>query len=338
MHSLGKAFLLCALVGCGYLLVQNSKNINVEDFQRSGRIAKMFLILGIIGYLVVVFESFTHGVIYRNFWIHFAPLVTDSEPKFMNDFGKKGNWIHNAQYMVYALLLFPMAMLLQSKLARGLLLGFVFVSTLLLSANQSAMIGLLVGIGIVVVLPQLPERLQSIALWSLLGAFVIMPFVIALLAPAPQFVHHLDGVFESLNATSRFDIYKATMMDIAAQPWFGYGRDMARINPFAFQFIKIEAHYPHNFILQVWLELGIFGLVLFIWFLGSVLQAIQRMNSQRRFYALGAFFCALSPITFSYNLWSSWVVALLCIITWLFFLFGHESKTALVSEHDSDTT
>ena len=329
MHSLGKAFLLCALAGCGYLLVQNSKNIKMEAFQRDRNIAKMFLILGIAGYLIVVFESITQGIIYRNFWIHLAPLVTDSEPKFINDFGKKSNWIHNSQYMVYALLSFPMAMLLQSKLARGLLFGLVFVSTLLLSANQSAMVGLLVGIGVVTVVPYLPGRLQSVALWSLLGAFIVMPFLIALLAPAPQFVYELDNKIASLNAAPRFDIYKATIMDIATQPWFGYGRDAARIDPFGFQFIETEAHYPHNFILQIWLELGIFGLVLFVWFLGTILQTIQKMPLQYRFYALGAFFCALCPIAFSYNLWGSWVIALLCIITWLFFLFGNGTKTTL---------
>ena len=330
-HSLGKAFLLCAIIGCGYLLVQNSKNIKLEFFQRDNHITKIFLILGITGYLVLVFENFTQGIIYRNFWIHFAPLVTDTEPKFINDFGKKENWIHNSQYMVYALLVFPVAMLLKSKIAKGLLFGFVLVSTLLLSANQSAMAGLLVGIGVVMVLPHLPERLQSIALWGLLGAFIVMPFLIALLAPAPQFIHYLDNTFASLSAAPRFDIYKATIMDIITQPWFGYGRDAARINPFGFQFIETQAHYPHNFILQIWLELGIFGLVLFIWLLGVALHSIRKMPSQYRFYALGGFFCALCPISFNYNLWSSWVVALFCFTFWLFVLFGHEAKTTLTS-------
>ena len=332
MHSLGKVFLLCALIGCGYLLVQNSKNIDIKDFQRGGRIAKVFLILGIIGYLVVVFESFTHGVIYRNFWIYFAPLVTDSEPKFLNIFGHKGNWAHNPQYAAYALLVFPMAMLLKSKLARGLLLGFVLVGILFLSANQSAMVGLLVGIGIVVLLPHLPERLQSIALWGLLGAFIAVPFLVAPFAPAPQFIYHLDNVFESLNVASRFDLYKATILDIFTQPWLGYGRDASRIDRSAFLFGQ-HAHYPHNFILQIWLELGIFGVVLFVWFLGSILHTIQKMNSHRRFYALGAFFCALSPVAFNYNLWSSWVIGLFCTITWLFFLFRHETKAPSTSAH-----
>lgn len=120
-------------------------------------------------------------------------------------------------------------------------------------------------------------------------------------------------------------------MDNVTQPWFGYGRDAARIDPFSFQFVKAQAHYPHNFILQLWLELGILGIILFVWFLGSILRTIQKMNSQRRLYAFGAFFCAISPITFTYNLWSSWVIALLCMITWLFFLFGHETKTISTS-------
>ena len=324
-RSLGKALLLCALAGCGCLLVQNSRNLKVEDFQRDGRVAMLLLVFGIAGYLLLVFESVTRGIVYRNFWIHLAPMLTDNDPKFLSLFGHNGNWALNAQYMVYALLVFPMAMSLESKVARGLLLVFVLTSTFLLSANQAAMVGLIVGVGVVAVLPRLPKLLQSIALWSLLGAFIVMPFVVALLAPAPQFVSHLDNVFASLNAAVRFDLYKTTIMDIATQPWFGYGRDAARIDHFAFMLGKI-AHYPHNFTLQVWLELGIFGLVLFVWLLGATLRSIQKMPLQYRFYASGGFFCALSPVTFSYNLWSSWMIALFCIAVWLFVLFGRNKE------------
>lgn len=59
MHSLGKAFLLCALAGCGYLLVQNNKNLKMKDFHRGGRIAMLFFIFGVAGYLLLVFESST---------------------------------------------------------------------------------------------------------------------------------------------------------------------------------------------------------------------------------------------------------------------------------------
>ena len=330
VQSFGKSLLLCALAGCGYLLVQNSKNLKMADFQRGGRIAMLFFVFGVGGYLLLVLESVTHGIIYRSFWNHVAPVLTDSEPKFLGIIRKNGHWTFNAQYMVYALLAFPMAMSLGSRIARGSLLAFVLASTLLLSANQAAMVGLLVGIGIVAVLPCLPERLQSVALWGLLGAFVVMPFLVAMFAPAPQFIHDLDNKIASLNVAPRFELYKTAIMDILAQPWLGHGRDAVRIDHLAFQLGKF-AHYPHNFTLQIWLELGIFGLVLFVWLLGATLHSIQNMPSQYRFYGLGGFFCALSPIAFSYNLWSSWVIASFCIIVWLFVLFGHETEKTSTS-------
>ncbi len=332
MLSLGKALLLCALALCGYLLVQNSKNLKMESFQRGGRVAVLFFLFGIGGYLILVFESVTYGFIYRSFWNYVAPILTDSEPKFLNIIEQNGHWTFNPQYMVYALLVFPMAMALKSKMTRGVLLGFVLVSTLLLSANEAAKVGLLVGIGIVAVLPRMPERLQSVALWGLLGAFIVMPFCIAMFSPAPQFILDLDNKIASLNAAPRFELYKAVIMDVVTQPWFGYGRDAARIDHSAFLFGRF-AHYPHNFTLQIWLELGIFGLILLVWLLGVILHNIQKMPLQYRFYTLGGFFCALCPITFSYNLWSGWVVALFCITFWLFILFGHEAeKTSTLTE------
>ena len=331
MQSFGKALLLCALTGCGYLLVQNSKNLKMKDFQRGGRIATLFFIFGVAGYLLLVLESVTHGIIYRGFWNYVAPLLTDSEPKFLGIIKQNGHWTFNAQYMVYALLVFPMAMSLGSNIARGLLLGFVLASTLLLSANEAAKVGLLVGIGIVAVLPRLPERLQSVALWSLLCAFVVMPFLVAMFVPAPQFIYDLDNKIASLNAAPRFELYKAAIMDIIAQPWLGYGRDAVRMDHFAFLLGKF-AHYPHNFTLQIWLELGILGLILFVWLLGVTLHSIRKMPSQYRFYTLGGFFCALCPIAFSYNLWSSWVIALFCITVWLFVLFGREVEKTPTSE------
>ena len=325
MQPLGKALLLCALAGCGYLLVQNNKNLKMENFQRGGRTVLLFCIFGIAGYLLLVFESVTYDIIYRSFWNYVAPMLTDSEPKFLGSIKQNGHWTFNAQYMIYALLVISTAMSLGSKMVRGLLLGFVLASTLLLSTNQAAMVGLLVGIGIVAVFPLLPERLQSIALWILLGAFVVMLSYVAMFAPGPQFIYDLDNKIASLNTALRFKLYKTTIMDIIAQPWLGYGRDAARIEHFAFLLGKF-VHYPHNFTLQIWLELGIFGLILFVWLLGTIMRSVQSMPWQYRFYALAGFFCALCPIAFSYNLWSSWVIDSLCITIWLFVLFGHETE------------
>lgn len=77
---------------------------------------------------------------------------------------------------------------------------------------------------------------------------------------------------------------------------------------------KYKAIHPHNFIMQLWLELGFMGVVLWLTF---TLMVLSIMTSNLNRYRLGfsLFLCAHIHLLVSIGMWQSWWWALIAIIT-----------------------
>ena len=307
---LEKTLLVGLLLASAQLLLQHGRRLEPAAFHPGARIARLFLVCGGAGFALLLLESVSSGLLYENIWLR---LFASDAPK------ERGDSMFNIGFMAYALLAFPMAMLLRSRLASGLLLAVMLAGVLLFSSNQSAMAGMLLGAAIVLLLPRLPMPMQGALPWLLLAAVTLLPFLVALLPP-PRLFHRLDDAFASLYLVPRFQVYGAALDDILARPWLGYGFHASRIDG-AFAY----AH-PHNYALQAWLELGIAGLLLFVWLLASLLRAIQALERRWRFHAMAAFFCALCGGAFSYNAWRGWWLGMLCMLVWLFVLFAREGR------------
>ncbi|MBL0941635.1 MAG: O-antigen ligase family protein [Alphaproteobacteria bacterium] len=85
------------------------------------------------------------------------------------------------------------------------------------------------------------------------------------------------------------------------------------------------ALHPHNATLQVWMELGIPGIVLamiIVWFLLREIENIKQQRGQRM--ALATFVSALTISHSSYGLWQTWWMASLWIITILVCCFTNQ--------------
>ena len=305
-ETLEKTLLVCLLLASALLLLQQTSRMPPAAFHPGATPARLLLAFCGAGFVLLLLESATAGLLYQNLWLRLFPAETPQTG---------GGSMTNIGFMAFALLAFPMAMLARSRLAGGLLLAAMLAGVLALSSNQSAMAGMLLGATLLVLLPRLPAPAQTALPWLLLAALTLLPFAIALLPP-PQLFHRLDAAFASLYLAARFEVYAAALGDIWARPWLGYGFHASRIDAgFAY------AH-PHNYALQAWLELGIVGLLLLCWLLASILRAIQRLQPQWRFHAQAAFFCALCGGAFSYNAWRGWWLGMLCMLAWLFVLFA----------------
>ena len=76
---------------------------------------------------------------------------------------------------------------------------------------------------------------------------------------------------------------------------------------------KYKAVHPHNFIMQLWLELGFIGVALWLAFTLMVLN-IMSNNLNRYRLAYSVFLCAHIHLLVSIGLWQSWWWALVAII------------------------
>ena len=328
-ETLRKAFLLSVSLGFGYLLIQQGKQLRKSiTMSQSDAVAFWLFFFGIGGYFLLLLQSIFSMQVY-DFIVSVAGLVMDQVP---NDY----EWLFEKQYKspvfnvsfaCYAVLFFLLAMLLRSRFVSITLFLGALLTTIIFSANESAKLGLILGVGIVLFLPRLPLWMQRGALWSLLLALTLHPFVIAwVLVDPPQFFYWVEGLMSSsLKIEPRFDVYAAFLVDIANHPWLGHGLHASRID-----FPDLHGHgtqsYPHNYTLQLLVELGIIGLLLFVWVLGSLLHAIETLDERCRPYLQGAFFCALSPAAFNFDIWDAWWTPYLYIMMFLFVLFAPPAR------------
>jgi O-antigen ligase len=71
--------------------------------------------------------------------------------------------------------------------------------------------------------------------------------------------------------------------------------------------------------MQIWLELGVFGIVLFLAFLLTTVKSIENGTSSipKRAMAYGSFFSAFTIANTSYGIWQNWWISAL----WLTAIF-----------------
>ena len=66
--------------------------------------------------------------------------------------------------------------------------------------------------------------------------------------------------------------------------------------------------HPHNAILQIWIELGLVGAVIFALFLGSIFLAIKKVSNSpwEAATCYGMMVSGLTISGLSYGIWQSW--------------------------------
>ncbi|OYW53379.1 MAG: hypothetical protein B7Z29_16755 [Hyphomicrobium sp. 12-62-95] len=113
------------------------------------------------------------------------------------------------------------------------------------------------------------------------------------------------------SAAERVEIWSGVAQDVRDRPYFGHG-----VGAEAYTSVldktheadttRVSAHHPHNGFLQIWHELGGFGVVLFsvfgLWLMGRIRLLPQDVTAH--FYGLFAICGAISATGF--GLWQHW--------------------------------
>ncbi len=74
--------------------------------------------------------------------------------------------------------------------------------------------------------------------------------------------------------------------------------------------------HPHNSILQLWLELGVIGIVLFYILLYKIINKIydiKKINPKYAAFGLASFFQIFLIGQFSYGFWQTWWISIIFI-------------------------
>ncbi|HUN51893.1 MAG TPA: O-antigen ligase family protein [Candidatus Sulfotelmatobacter sp.] len=178
--------------------------------------------------------------------------------------------------------------------------------------SHSARIAAAVGIGIFILVwfagPWLVRGLGILA-----GVFVLIMPMLPFGPLSPMLLKPLlTGV--KYSALHRLYIWEFTAHRIADHPLAGWGLNSARTIPGGDQVApgggELLALHPHNGALQVWLELGLPGAILFAALLWLIFAAIARLEDRfARAAAAGLAVAALGIACLSFGIWQNWWVS-----------------------------
>ena len=197
----------------------------------------------------------------------------------------------------------------------------------LLSGNGASAIALGAGIAAAMVVFWLGRRAVVVLSVLLPLIFLAMPVVLQK-ADAPAFIKGQGWTLDH-SAAHRLIIWRYVFGKIEERPVLGWGLHASRILPdrnarvfgdpryadvldltdfTADAKIELMPMHPHNATLQIWLELGAFGLILYGILYGLVLFAMSRVVRSRiaRAAGAGAIVAVFVIGQLSFNVWQSW--------------------------------
>lgn len=213
-----------------------------------------------------------------------------------------------------AILVWPVTGLLYRGRAGAwaLLLPLALFAVLCFLESLASLFGLWLG-GLFGLLALLHRRAGRI-----LAATTVV--AVALLSPLVAKGLHSTGLADSgwLDGSSqqRIEIWNFAAERIAERPVFGWGFDAADAMRRQFadtigNVANMMPNHPHNVPLQIWLELGIVGLALFVATLLILVWRIDRLPRIERLAAQCAFASGLAISLVGYGTWQSqWIATL----------------------------
>lgn len=326
-------------VSFAYLIFKRIRHIHSEVFVNNKEIVWLFLVIGIgifglflfVSRIVPEIYSMIMSILKGNVeFLSTDPIIA----KYLEVLTRLFQYriFFDSGFTFFAVLAFPLAMLLPNRKASLFLLGGIFLVILVVSNSQASMLGLLCGIFVVLLLPKLPGWARQTMPWVMLGGVTLFPFITTLLLPTTLEFFSLAFIKESFffinTLEPRLWIYENTIfLDVWMCLWFGCGigstildayNNVSIFNTF---FAASAYHHTHNHTLILLVELGIIGLLLFLWVCACILRTIETLNEQCQPYALGAFFSALCSTAFTQPLWGTGII-ICCSAFLIFSLFA----------------
>ena len=174
-----------------------------------------------------------------------------------------------------------------------------------LTESRTVKLALMVGIlgaGLVALLPRKIRYVFAVLPAAVLAWPFLVPWV---------FTHHNDLV-QHLPASwhHRVEIWDYMSYRVMERPWLGWGLgtsgDMSFAEPHGaqYQFATSAAPHPHNAVLQLWVELGVPGIVLGLLFAFYILWRALRLTGALAPFAVGAWLVGMLYCLTAYNFWT----------------------------------
>jgi O-antigen ligase len=266
---------------------------------------KIFSLSLLVGFGVMAEELITFHGLYRLFN---GMAATD----FV------GENVMKRMVALFSITLWPVAAWLAHKRGSrlwGIVVIVGFTAFSLIATSRAASLGLLLGLAVLLVATLLPKLMRYALIATLVAGFTLAVPVASVVDRMPDSMKNI--MFGS--AQLRLLIWQYTAQHVKEAPVLGHGIDSSRgikteIGPEGAPFLvpgsnTVISQHPHNVFLQIWLDLGAVGVLL--WGVLSVMlaYAIRKLPSLVQPYALGAAFCSVGLLATTYSILQAWWAA-----------------------------
>ena len=234
---------------------------------------------------------------------------------------------------VAALFIWPWIMQLYRSLPRFAATGIggAAVGILLLSGANAAVVAIIFGFGVSILAFFLRQKIAVAFIFFMIVGIGIMPLVPTWIPDPLVSGKNIPKLPNS--AIHRIAIWQVTSKHIAERPFFGHGFNSARAlygsntkiynnffpdtpeRSWSNLSEPIPLH-PHNMALQIWLELGLFGAMLFAVILAVIANTCaKKLNDPYdRAAVFGLFSSSLVIAGISFGAWQGWWLSALVLI------------------------
>ena len=182
-------------------------------------------------------------------------------------------------------------------------------------------------------IPKLQKPIKILTPTLISICFLLLPFMLSKSGMDRELILNWNkaGVITHYSTLHRLVILSDTAKTIEQKPFVGHGYNTAKFdkvnggekiftivgkdepNHSLYDF-EYKAVHPHNFIMQLWLELGFIGIIL--WLIATLmLVSTMTKNLNRYRLPFSVFLSAHIHLLVSIGLWQSWWWALIAIIT-----------------------
>jgi O-antigen ligase len=218
----------------------------------------------------------------------------------------------NQASMSFAIVLMPVAALAvcRGRKVFGVLIAITIAGTIFVLAGTAAKAVLIAGIPMSLFLYRFGPLVARVAAIISIITIVTAPLSFARLERLPALAEAADTI--KLSGGHRLLIWSFTGDRIAEQPLTGWGLDSSRAIPGGEDLIRpgeiwLPLH-PHNAPLQLWLELGVPGVVLFALVVALVWRALAESRWPPLYFAAagGSLTIAFLGCFATYGIWQEW--------------------------------
>lgn len=322
--AFGAGAVLAAILLCSEWLGTALKSVR-DDL--AVLIAGWFVIGLVIGLALLISEILTDFSLYR--WLLVVtPGLNPEHGSMVAE--QKGEWIllnrslANWSVAGINLLLWP-ALLVVTSIVRGrakfwavaLIMTLVAIVTSV-SDHQTSQLAILVSTAIFAAAFWAPQSVRRVMLASFL---IFIVSVVPLSYAAGHQLQLQNASWAQMSLKDRFRIWGNAAAHAAQSPVLGIGArntttietDTDPAQPAPDAAFNVQAHHPHNAILQIWLELGALGAAFLSAAIILLFREISKMSPARMPYVLAATAVTFIEAIATWNLWGAWYLSVLAI-------------------------